>query len=394
MSKRSGVVTALIVCFPFLMLGLSVFAWFALDVGWIVDLHGVPLLGDFVTFWVAGGFAGAGHAQLAYDLNATRAAQAALTHASDVLPFNYPPHFLFALIPLSRLPYVVAFVCFVAITAALYAWCVVAISGRREAAVFAFATPGFVSVLLSGQNACLMAALAGFALLTAERRPNLSGLALAALTFKPQFGPLFPLVLALEGRWRVLAIATGVMVIALGAALWLFGPDTFTGFIAALQRDIDSGMYRGADGVMRHQSAYGAARLMGLSTGTAWAAQIVCMAGCIGAIMFAHCQSQSQNLRNAVLLACVPLFTPHILIYDLVIVSPGVAFLWRDRALRPTEWHVLAAGAFATYVLPAPTGMLLPLIVLALALTRIVHKNTAADSAVSPILRSGRLRNQ
>ena len=374
MSKRSGVVSALILCFPFIVLGLSVFAWFAFDAGWIVDHHGVPLLGDFVAFWVAGEFAHAGHAQLAYDLNATRAAQTALTHVSDVLPFNYPPHFLFALIPLSRIPYVAAFVSFVLVTASLYAWCVVAISGRREAAVFALAMPGFVSVLLSGQNACLTAALAGFTLLAAERRPNLSGLALAALTFKPQFGPLFPLALALERRWRVLAVATGATVIALSAALWLFGPETFTGFIAALQRDLDSGLYRGQSGVMRHQSAYGAAGSIGLDTRTAWLAQIVSMAGCVGIILFVHQQSQSQSLRNAVLLACVPLFTPHILIYDLVIVSPAVAFLWRDQALRPAEWYALAAAAFATYVLPAPTGMLLPLATLGSALARVIER--------------------
>ena len=374
MPKPSGVVTAVILCFPFIVLSLSVFAWFAFDAGWIVDHHDVPLATDFVTFWVAGAFANKGHAQLAYDWPATLAAQKALTHVAAGLPFNYPPHFLLALIPLSRLPYVVAFASFVLVTAVLYARSVAAIARRPEAAVFALAMPGFVSAWMSGQNSCLIAALAGFTLLAADRRPYLSGLALGAMTFKPQFGPLFPLVLALERRWTVLAVAGGATMIALGATLWLFGPGVFAGFIAALQRDLDSELSGGADHLAKLQSAYGAARQMGLNSSAAWAAQAMVMAACVGAIMLVHRRSQSQSLQNAVLLACAPLFTPHVLLYDLVIVSPAVAFLWRDQPLRPVEWYVLAAATFATYVLPAPTGMLLPLTVLASVLARVTER--------------------
>ena len=53
----------------------------------------------------------------------------------------------------------------------------------------------------AGQNGFLTAALIGGALGLLERRPALAGICLGLLTYKPQFGLLFPFVLIADRRW-------------------------------------------------------------------------------------------------------------------------------------------------------------------------------------------------
>ena len=52
-----------------------------------------------------------------------------------------------------------------------------------------------------------------------ERRPALAGVCLGLLTYKPQFGLLFPLVLIADRRWRTIAVAAPVAA-ALAALSW------------------------------------------------------------------------------------------------------------------------------------------------------------------------------
>src|SRR6266446_4772974 len=90
--------------------------------GWILGRSGYPVLNDFMAFWVAGKFALEGTAAKAYDFGSIHAAQIGLIgHDSNLsAPFFNTPMFLFLVAPLAALPYPVAFVVFVAATAALY----------------------------------------------------------------------------------------------------------------------------------------------------------------------------------------------------------------------------------------------------------------------------------
>ena len=64
--------------------------------------------------------------------------------------------------------------------------------------------------MTAGQNGFLTAALIGGTLGLLERRPALAGVCLGLLTYKPQFGLLFPIVLIADRRWRTIAVACGV----------------------------------------------------------------------------------------------------------------------------------------------------------------------------------------
>ncbi|MFX8624471.1 glycosyltransferase family 87 protein, partial [Acinetobacter baumannii] len=70
---------------------------------------------------------------------------------------------------------------------------------------------------LMGQNGCLTAALIGGTLYLMPKRPWLAGVCLGLLTYKPQYGLIFPLVLIAAGQWKTFASAalTGASVAAL-----------------------------------------------------------------------------------------------------------------------------------------------------------------------------------
>ena len=55
-----------------------------------------------------------------------------------------------------------------------------------------------------GQNGFLTAALLGGALVVLDRRPILAGILIGLLVYKPQYGLMIPIVLAVSGRWRAL----------------------------------------------------------------------------------------------------------------------------------------------------------------------------------------------
>ena len=75
----------------------------------------------------------------------------------------------------------------------------------------------FPSVLINvghGQNGFLTAALLGGALVVLDRRPLVAGILLGLLVYKPQYGLMLPIVLAVSGRWRCFAAAAATVVLA------------------------------------------------------------------------------------------------------------------------------------------------------------------------------------
>src|SRR5258705_10756502 len=61
-------------------------------------------------------------------------------------------------------------------------------------------------------------------------RPVLSGICLGLLSYKPQYGLLFPLVLIAASQWTVFFTA-GIVAVAMALASWLaFGTESWQGF--------------------------------------------------------------------------------------------------------------------------------------------------------------------
>src|SRR5207248_7510443 len=88
--------------------------------GWIVPLEHATTT-DFASFYAAGKLAIAGTPQLAYDQAAHYAMEQAVTAPGiEYQFFNYPPVYLILCATLAPLPYLVAFVLFIAATLLFY----------------------------------------------------------------------------------------------------------------------------------------------------------------------------------------------------------------------------------------------------------------------------------
>ncbi|MGX1283231.1 glycosyltransferase family 87 protein [Bradyrhizobium elkanii] len=196
---------------------------------------------DFSCFWGAGAMALEGHAAAAYDweqlhqqlvLRLQSLNHAPYPYDQVPVPFFYPPVFFLVVAPLALLPFPIAF--WVWSAAKLSCWLLVvhAIRPRSAALLLALAAPPVFYDFISGQSALLAASLLGGILLTLDRRSLLSGILIALLIFKPQYGVLLPFVLIATGRWRVVITAALMIPVLLLLAGLIFGWDTFDGFRA------------------------------------------------------------------------------------------------------------------------------------------------------------------
>ena len=108
-------------------------------------------------------------------------------------------------------------------------------------AVAPFAVPASIAL---GHNGLFTAAVIGLSLLYFEQRPWRGGMALGPLTYKPQFGLLFPLALLASRNWRALLGAAGSSAILGSAAAIAFGFRTWPSFFdiaVRAQRELQPG---------------------------------------------------------------------------------------------------------------------------------------------------------
>jgi hypothetical protein len=275
---------------------------------------------------------------------------------------------------LASLPYGLAFALWCATTLMLYAGVAAAIAGRRIAFIVACAMPWVLRVLMVGQNGLLTSAIAGSALLHLEKRPVLAGLILGLLSYKPQFGILFPLALAAGGYWRAFAWAGFGTLAWNGLAAAIFGPSTIGAFLNAVSVTANTHLVHDAIGWGKLQSVYGLFRYFGMQAGVAWTAQALTSACLALAIIFFWRSPAPFSLKAALLAASTVLATPYIFIDDLPILAVAVAFLYRHRSFDRLELALMAAAAPGVYLavgLPIPSAILAGFALIAVAARRL-----------------------
>jgi hypothetical protein len=342
----------------------------------LLDAKGHPLLVDFIEVWVAGRFALQGHPAAPYDWHVHHAAQVAVIgHPfAGFLGWHYPPLFLFVAAALAMLPYVPSFLIWIAATALLYAVTIWKITERYEAALVALAMPAAFGCALVGQNGFVTAAILGAALLALEKRPWLAGLFIGLLSYKPQFGLLFPILLLFDRNWRALASAT-LATLALLAMSWLaFGSAPFVAFVGYLPGTASSVLGRGTAGFEKLQSVYGLVRWLGADGMTAWIAHgTITIAATTGALWLWK-QPVSYAIKAAALATAVLIATPYLYLYDFPMLAVPFAFLYRDRAFDRVEIAATIAANLLMLVFvwaALPIGPLLTLVPLALIARRV-----------------------
>jgi len=296
---------------------------------WLVNPAGAGLPIDFLSFWSAGHLALGGHALDAYDFVALRAVEAQTVGVpfEGFFSWFYAPIFLLVMAPLAALPYAWAFFVWGIGTLVLYLAVIRTIIPRSAALALALAWPPAVLNFLDGQTGFLTAGLLGGALVLLETRPLAAGVLLSFLTFKPQFGILVPIVLLLNGSWRVLviAIATAVLLGALTVAF--FGIESWEGFVRSAPLASNLVLERGLTGWNKLQSVYALARWLGAGGIVAWSAHgIVAAATCV-VVVWTWRRSAPYELKAAALSAGTFIVTPYVLFYDLAGLAVPIAFL-------------------------------------------------------------------
>src|SRR5204862_7518902 len=101
---------------------------------------------------------------------------------------------------------------------------------RHPAISLMLASPFAAWNFLIGQNGFLTASLLGSSLLLIERRPVLAGVFIGCLTYKPQFGILFPVALIAARQWRTCVSAAATAIFLAAASAGTFGVDAWAAF--------------------------------------------------------------------------------------------------------------------------------------------------------------------
>ena len=342
---------------------------------WILDAQGRPQVEDFVAFWSAGKLALKGAALSAYNPQMQHAAEAAaIGHSFDgSLEWVYPPLFFFVAAALASLPYATAFILWCVATLALYATTIAKIARAGNAWTVACAAPAALAALISGQNGLLTASLVGLSLLFLEKRPALAGLILGLLSYKPQFGILFPLALAAGGYWRSFLWAGMSAVASNGLAAAIFGTGTIGAFLHAMTITNDLRIAHAGMGWNKLESLYGFLRATGFPGTAAWAMQALASVSIAIGVVLGWRAPLPYGLKAALLAAAIPLATPYILVYDLPVLAVSAAFLYRERAFDKVELALLTStvpSVLGLLWLPIPSAFFASLAVGAIALRR------------------------
>jgi hypothetical protein len=375
--------------------GLAVFViYLAVGVlGWragafFADAQGRPVAADFVAFWAAGDVTAHGDAAGLYDAGLTHAVQAAsLGHGFDVrFDWAYPPPLLLLVTPLSALSYHLAWLVWTVSTALLFALALRLILPLRPALVLPLAAPASLWCALVGQNGFLTAALMTGALALLAKRPWLAGLCVGLLTYKPQFGLMFPVFLIATGHFRAVigAILTAVALIGFSAAA--FGANMWVAFFRSLG---DSGAFlvSGGSAWFKLQSLFAVLRQAGVDAGAALIGHAALVVFLLCGLVWLWTRPAPLAVKSAALVAGSFLATPYAYIYDAVMLTGGIALLAGDalaRGFLPWEKASLLLALALPILFLAMGSLSAPLeasIVLAVAARRAVRPVGAAAAA-------------
>jgi hypothetical protein len=339
---------------------------------------------DFISFWAAGKLALAGQPLAAYDLAAHKQVQLSLGPFTGLMPFPYPPPFLLLATPLALLPFGVSAIAWVVGTFALYI-----AAARRVSPSGGWLAAAFPPVLVNGmigQNGLLTGAIfiAGMRLL--EQRPVRAGLLLGCLIIKPQLAVLLPLAFAAGGHWRAVMGAAASSLGLLGAALVVFGADSYVAFAGMLPL-FGTIASDGLSGWHKMASVYASMRLAGATAAIAWSAHILVGCAAMAAVWTVWRSKAELAAKTAVLAAASMLISPYIYLYDTVLLL--LPFLWllrqgEDPRHLAVLWCiplvvVLQNWGFNQLLNPAP---LLPVALLVLVARRL-RQSSDADPALA-----------
>ena len=378
-SEQSAIPPALLmVCFALFVINATFFPAAFFAHGWILDDKGLGIPTDFVNVWSAGRLVLEGHAAQAYDWDIQKQVQLAVLGQGypGNFAWHYPPPFLFVATLLAHFPYAVAFMGWAVASLVPYLAVMRAIVGRPFGLLLAAAFPVVLTNTLVGQNGFLTASLIGGTLYLMPVRPVLAGICLGLLSYKPQYGLLFPLVLIAASRWTVFVTAA-IVAVAMALLSWFaFGSESWQAFFHWMPMFSQAFLTEGRAPWGKMQSVFALVRYFGGAEQLAWVFQWI-MSGTVAVVLALMWRSRiSYSLKAAALAAGTLLITPYLFLYDLMVLAIAVAFLVRiglKHGFQHGELPSLGVAALLLMFFPlvgAPTGLAATLVVTGLIAAR------------------------
>lgn len=342
------------------------------------NAQGAPIANDFVNVYAAGRLTLDGAPAAAYDWPLHKAAEMrAVGHDfANYYGWHYPPTFLFVAAALALAPYLTAAIIWLAATLIAYATTLAGILGSRAGIFLALGFPAALWNVTAGQNGFLTATLIGGTLALLQRQPALAGICLGLLSYKPQFGLLFPLVLIADRRWRTLAVAALVAVGLAALSRLCFGGASWQAFAHDLPLVSRVVLGDGAADWDRLQSIFGFLRAHRASEALAWTVQAAATLALAAGLIWLWRSRAAYEVKAAALAAGALLATPYLYIYDLTVLGVATAFLIRHALQRGfATVEILGLPIAGVLILAFPyaktqTGLAAVLIVMALIAQR------------------------
>ena len=333
LTDRSGYALAALALSTIFLISIPVAAWV-----YYSQRPGV----DFASFWAAGRLALTGTPALAYDIEQHRAVELSVVSLGGLMPFPYPPPFLFVVTPLAIPAFWLGYLLWICATSGLYLVATRSLMPPR----FALAHPAALVNSIIGQNGLLTAAIFLFGLSMVTAQPFAGGLVLGLLVIKPQLAVLVPVALIAARAWQAIAGAALSSLLFAALAALVFGLDSYWGFIGITRQYaifIDS--YDWAWG--EQASVFAFFRFFDAPQTVALAAQAA--TAIVAAAITWRAWALRSGQRCAILAAATILVPPYLFTYDSLILVLPLAVLLRDSS-RPWRPAIIWACLFAPLV--------------------------------------------
>lgn len=341
----------------------SVYLWTLATPG-LRDRNGNLKGTDFLHLYTLGSLALEHRGADLYDMHAQAALAAQrVPEATGIryLPL-YPPQVAIFFAPLAHLSYGWALAAWWIFTTLVYGICCYAVwrvcpqlrPFRWTVALLAAAFPAFFHLIAWGQTSAL--ALAFFTLayfLLRQRQEFLAGLAVGCLIFKPQLGLAVAVVFVATGAWRIVAGAALSAAVQLAAGVLYYGMEPLHIWLRVIS---------GVRGMLpffepRPYQTHSLRTFWGMIlpwTRVSSAFYVISAVVVLGFTIALWRRSALLSVRYSALLLATVLVSPHLTVYDLVILAPALLLLadWLlSEDLSPATRRI-GTLLYLSYMLP------------------------------------------
>jgi alpha-1,2-mannosyltransferase len=322
-----------------LLLAVCLWTVYAVDMSapGLLDRNGLVKGTDFLHFYTLGSLALRGRGDLLYNMRAQAdLAREFVARAPDSLYVSlYGPQVSLVFAPFARLPYGCALIAWLAVNVLIYAFCCNAVwkncpslqAYRWTVLILAIAFPGFFHLLAWGQTSALALLCFTLAFLALRRdHALLAGLAVGSLIFKPQLGLAAAVVFVLAHEWKVVAGAVMAATVQLATAWMHYGSEVMHTYLRAL-RNVEGVLPLLEPRLYQTHSLRSFWSLLLPWPHVAFGLYVVTAIGILVLAVRCWRSEASLSIRFSALLFATVLVSPHLTVYDLIILAPAFLLL-------------------------------------------------------------------